>query len=285
MTADRRSRFTRVAPWLALLVLSAGLHLWDLGGRTFHHDEAIHAKLSWDLLERGSYRYDPTYHGPLLYYSDRRRVRGRGRLRLHRPPADRRWRASRMVWIAWRMRRIVGGRAAWWTGLLFTVSPLFLYYGRFDRMDLLEALCASAALLAWWDVLSDRRRRVAGDGRLDRARLRNQRERLRDRGPARDHGGSAGARPWDRAGRAGGAALAAGTVAGGAGLARRVRGGDGSALHGGLHPPRRLELPAQSDQLLVGPARACSGSAARGGSTCPASRSTSSWWWRRRWSG
>ena len=48
--------------------LSAALHLVGLGERSFHHDEAIHAKLSYDLAFAKSYRYDPTYHGPLLYY-------------------------------------------------------------------------------------------------------------------------------------------------------------------------------------------------------------------------
>ena len=43
-----------------------------------------------------------------------------------------------MVLVAWCLRRPFGGRAAWFTGLLFTISPLFLYYGRFQRMDLLE---------------------------------------------------------------------------------------------------------------------------------------------------
>ena len=55
-------------PWIALLLLSAALHLWVLGERSFHHDEAIHAHGAYNLLKNGIYRYDPTYHGPLLYY-------------------------------------------------------------------------------------------------------------------------------------------------------------------------------------------------------------------------
>ena len=59
-----RESLLRHWPWLLLVVLSLALHLWGLGERTLHHDESIHAKLSWDLATSGAYRYDPTYHGP-----------------------------------------------------------------------------------------------------------------------------------------------------------------------------------------------------------------------------
>lgn len=140
-----------VVAWGLLLVLSAGLHLWHLGERSFHHDESIHAKLSWDLGSRGIYRYDPTYHGPLLYYLTAASLRGLGdtdfTARLPIALAG-----IALLAIAWGLRRHIGGRAAWWTGLLVTVSPLTLYYGRFLRMDILELLTASAAVLAFWQT-------------------------------------------------------------------------------------------------------------------------------------
>ena len=36
--------------------------------KLLHHDEAIHAWLTYDLITKGTYLYDPMYHGPLLYY-------------------------------------------------------------------------------------------------------------------------------------------------------------------------------------------------------------------------
>ena len=139
-----RARWRVRAAWAGLVLLAATLHLWGLADRSFHHDEAIHAKLSWDLAERGSYRYDPTYHGPALYYLTAAAylVAGDSGLTARLPVAIA---GIAMVWVAWSLRRRVGGRAAWWTALLATVSPLFLYYGRFQRMDVLEALFASAA--------------------------------------------------------------------------------------------------------------------------------------------
>ncbi len=141
---------------MGLLLLSAVLHLAFLGERSYHHDESIHAKLSWDLVHKGAYRYDPTYHGPLLYYLTAATYLTLGESDfLARLPVA--LAGILMLGIAWRLRRRIGERAAWWTGLLWTLSPLFLYYGRFLRMDVLEALLASAAGLAWLDVLRRRR--------------------------------------------------------------------------------------------------------------------------------
>lgn len=155
--AARRIRWRVVAPWLALVMLSATLHLWKLGDRSFHHDEAIHAKLSWDLAERGAYRYDPTYHGPLLYYltSATYLILGDSDFTARLPIAIA---GIAMLWMAFSLRRRIGGRAAWWTGLLVTISPLFLFFGRFLRMDILEALMASGAIIAWLGVVRDRPR-------------------------------------------------------------------------------------------------------------------------------
>ncbi len=152
----QRERWRRLAPWLVLAALAATLHLWGLGGRTFHHDEAIHAKLAWDLWRHGSYHYDPTYHGPLLYFAAALTyvIAGASNFTARLPAA---LAGIGMVWIAWRLRRSLGGRAAWWTGFLFTISPIFLYFGRFERMDLPEALFASGALVAFLDARRGRR--------------------------------------------------------------------------------------------------------------------------------
>jgi len=144
------SRLRRCGPWLALVALSLGLHLWGLGDRAYHHDEAIHAHSAFNLAENGTYRYDPTYHGPLLYYL----VAGT----FLSPLGDSDFTARLpvalagvlLIAIAFALRRPLGNRAAWWTGLLATLSPITLYYGRFLRMDVLEMLLASAAAVAAW---------------------------------------------------------------------------------------------------------------------------------------
>jgi uncharacterized protein (TIGR03663 family) len=149
MAVDAGGRLRRWVPWLALVALSLALHLWNLGDRSLHHDEAIHAHSSYNLWTNGTYRYDPTYHGPLLYYLTVGSyvVFGDSDFTARLPIA---LSGVLLVAVAFALRRPLGGRAAWWTGLLATLSPITLYYGRFLRMDVLEMLCASAAAIAAW---------------------------------------------------------------------------------------------------------------------------------------
>jgi uncharacterized protein (TIGR03663 family) len=150
---DRR----RLVAWLFLILASAGLHLWDVGSRSFHHDESLHARMSWNLAERGTYRYDPTYHGPVLYMVT-------AAVFVVLPDTDATARLPvvaagiGLLWVCWGLRRHMGERAAWWTGLVITISPTLLYFGRFLRMDVPELLFASAALLAFLDALTGRSR-------------------------------------------------------------------------------------------------------------------------------
>lgn len=142
-------------PWWVLIALTIFLHLWQLDARSFHHDESIHAKLSWDLAESGSYRYDPTYHGPLLYMvvASTYQVLGDGDFTARLPIA---LAGIALLGVAWFLRRPFGARAAWWIGLLFTLSPTLLFFGRFLRMDLLELATASAAFAAFYAVIQGR---------------------------------------------------------------------------------------------------------------------------------
>ncbi len=147
-----RPVWRRRMAWGLLLVLAVTLHLWRLGERSFHHDESVHAKLSWDLAERGVYRYDPTYHGPVLYYLTAGSfiLFGDSDFTARLPVA---LAGIALLAVAWGLRRPFGERAAWWMGLLATVSPIMLFFGRFLRMDVLEALFASAAVLAGWRAI------------------------------------------------------------------------------------------------------------------------------------
>jgi len=67
--SDRlRSIFTFDRTFLLILALTAFLRFSLLDLKLFHHDEAIHAWFSYRLLHEGIWTYDPSYHGPLLYY-------------------------------------------------------------------------------------------------------------------------------------------------------------------------------------------------------------------------
>lgn len=145
-------------PWLLLLGVAATLHFMVLGERSLHHDESIHAKLSYDLLQGRGYRYDPTYHGPLLYYLTAATY-------VVLPDSDATARLPiafagiALVLAARGLRKRMGESAALWSGVLLTISPLLLFYGRFLRMDVLEALAVWGVMLA-----IDRLVRTGGEG-------------------------------------------------------------------------------------------------------------------------
>jgi len=60
--------FTFERTFLIILLIAFILRFWSLDYKLLHHDEAIHAWFSYDLLTKGAWSYDPSYHGPFLYY-------------------------------------------------------------------------------------------------------------------------------------------------------------------------------------------------------------------------
>jgi len=54
--------------FLLIFILTIFLRFWQLDLKLLHHDEAIHSWFSYELLKTGAWEYDPSYHGPFLYY-------------------------------------------------------------------------------------------------------------------------------------------------------------------------------------------------------------------------
>ena len=131
--------------WVGLLGLAVLTRLWGLGDRPPHHDEAVHGHFAALVAGPGVYRYDPTYHGPLLFYITGALFALGGEslvtLRLY-PVAT----GIGLVALPLLLRRRLGARAAWWTGVVTAVSPVFLYYGRFARNDVPVSLFTGIAL-------------------------------------------------------------------------------------------------------------------------------------------
>ncbi len=63
-----RSVFTFERTFLLILLLAFILRFAFLDLKLLHHDEAIHSWFSYELLTRGAWQYDPSYHGPFLYF-------------------------------------------------------------------------------------------------------------------------------------------------------------------------------------------------------------------------
>jgi uncharacterized protein (TIGR03663 family) len=63
-----RSILTFERIFFLILILAFVLRFWHLDLKLLHHDEAIHSWFSYELLTTGAWQYDPSYHGPFLYY-------------------------------------------------------------------------------------------------------------------------------------------------------------------------------------------------------------------------
>jgi uncharacterized protein (TIGR03663 family) len=133
--------------YIVVGLLAVFLRTYDLGLRPYHHDESIHAFFSWKILQNGlgDYKYDPVYHGPLLYYSSALMMWLFG-------DSDFTGRLSAAVFglgviaFAWPLRRYLGRWGALAFMVLVTFSPSWTYFARFVRHDIYLALCNLAAV-------------------------------------------------------------------------------------------------------------------------------------------
>ncbi len=60
--------FTFERIFLLIVIIAILFRFWHLDLKLLHHDEAIHAWFSFELLTKGAWMYDPSYHGPFLYF-------------------------------------------------------------------------------------------------------------------------------------------------------------------------------------------------------------------------
>jgi uncharacterized protein (TIGR03663 family) len=140
-----------VVAYIVVIALSLLAHLWGLGNMAMHHDESIHAWMSWKFYTgqgdfscagggtSDTYCYDPIYHGPSLYiltlfsyflFGD-----GDAQARLPMALAG-----VGLVASCWMLRPYLGRRGALVAAVLLGFSPSLLYFTRFARHDGLMVL-------------------------------------------------------------------------------------------------------------------------------------------------
>ena len=143
MTIPRFERRERWA-WVALLALAFVLRFAMLGDRPPHHDEAVHGDFGYNLLTQGTYHYDPTYHGPLLFYvlAPLFALLGptTGVARIFPSLCG-----VALVALPLVLRRRLGAAAAFWSAAVLAISPIFVYYSRFAREDMPVCFFTAAA--------------------------------------------------------------------------------------------------------------------------------------------
>lgn len=141
------------ALFLLIFLAALLLRLLFLDYRLFHHDEAIHAWFSYELLTKGTYVYDPMYHGPLLYYATAwifsllGQSDAVGRLL----PALAGTAIVPLVYAVYRLGYL-DRRQALVATLFVAISPNLVYFSRFLRHDTFQlffSLLLLVALLAY----------------------------------------------------------------------------------------------------------------------------------------
>jgi len=63
-----RNFFTFERVFLIIFIAALLLRFLFIDLKLLHHDEAIHSWFSYELLTKGAWKYDPSYHGPFLYF-------------------------------------------------------------------------------------------------------------------------------------------------------------------------------------------------------------------------
>ncbi|MFN3414371.1 MAG: flippase activity-associated protein Agl23, partial [Thermoanaerobaculum sp.] len=142
--------------WLLLSVVAVALRFFQLDAKPPHHDEAIHGHFAWELLHNKSYRYDPTYHGPLQYVV----LAGLFALFGESDFVLRSYSAACGAALAlapFLLRRLMGRGPALAMGWLLALSPSFVYFSRFARNDVPVALFTGMAVSLVWLQTKSRR--------------------------------------------------------------------------------------------------------------------------------
>ncbi|MDH4219605.1 MAG: TIGR03663 family protein [Candidatus Aminicenantes bacterium] len=149
---------------LFLLVVCAALlfRTVRLDLRPMHHDEANQAVKFGDLLEKGTYRYDPNeHHGPSLYYlslpfawiSSGTSFASLDEKTLRMVPAIF---GVGVVLLLLLLRGGYSSSTIFFSGILAAVSPVMVYYNRFYIQETLLVFFLVGAIATSWRYHQDR---------------------------------------------------------------------------------------------------------------------------------
>ena len=142
---------------IILLVFLVGLLIRCISPdlKLFHHDEAIHAWYTYNLITTGSYLYDPVYHGPLLYYLTGAAflLFGASDIIARLLPAVFGAAIIPLFWVLHQNGWLKKDQAVF-ASLFFALSPSMVYFSRFLRHDMFQlffTVCLLVCLLLYLD--------------------------------------------------------------------------------------------------------------------------------------
>ncbi len=166
-------RYWEIALFAAIVAVAAGLRLWDLGARSFNHDESLHATYSWYLFNGQGYQHDPMMHGPFQFHFNAVLWKTLGIISA--APLLNNWVSwgvndftarlqyamfgTALVALPFFFRSYIGRLGAFLAALFLTFSPVLLYFSRFARNDIIIAFFTLGIVICIWRYMSERRPR------------------------------------------------------------------------------------------------------------------------------
>jgi len=124
--------------WVTIIVVAIAIRFWDLGSRAQHHDESMHSFYSWELYRGRGFVHNPLLHGPLLYHANALIyfLFGASDYTSRVAPA---LFGVGIVIAPYFLRKWLGKRGALIAAAILAMSPGFVYFSRFIRMDIFAA--------------------------------------------------------------------------------------------------------------------------------------------------
>ena len=133
---------------LILIVIAVISRMYGLGDRVMSHDEVNHVVPAFDLFSGRGYRHDPVTHGPfqfhlmaLSYF-----LFGDNDFTSRLPHAL--ISIATVIFVATYFRKYLGKIGSLAAGILFTISPFMLFYGRYARNDTICIFLGVTAIYA-----------------------------------------------------------------------------------------------------------------------------------------
>ncbi|HUU75606.1 MAG TPA: flippase activity-associated protein Agl23 [Methanoregulaceae archaeon] len=135
--------------FLIIFLIGFFVRFFALDLKLLHHDEAIHAWFSYELVTNGSYTYDPMYHGPLLYYltAGMFYLFGQSDLVARILPALFGAAIIPLVYAIYRLGYL-DKKQTLIAGLFVAISPDLVYFSRFLRHDIFQLFFTFLILVA-----------------------------------------------------------------------------------------------------------------------------------------
>jgi uncharacterized protein (TIGR03663 family) len=154
-TQKIKSFFTFERIFILILIIAFFLRFFLLDLKLLHHDEAIHSWFSYELLTKGAWQYDPSYHGPFLYFvtAGMFALLGPSDLVARLLPSLFGFAIIPLVYAIYRLGYLNKNQTLI-AALLIALSPDMVYFSRFLRHDifmLFFTFLLLVAILYWFE--------------------------------------------------------------------------------------------------------------------------------------